>query len=219
MSPAKSTKAKKPPSATKTKAIATTDTKALDKRTVKETREEHAYTLKLRGYKIAGIAAVLGVTDRTVMQYIKSYKDRMGDSIIPSNAKELIGDSILAFDNIEREAWLDWQAADKNFTARARFLDLARAARNDRIKLLKELGIITPPTTTEVIEEYEEIVKDDLNKMPDELKKLVRRAVITRTYTSPHIAEPEPDPTFAKVVKEEDDDEDIIDAQFEKEEE
>ena len=206
---------------TKTKALAKkeekTPTKLEQKAAILETKQQTAYELKLRGYKLEGIAAVLGVTTRTVKNYIRNFKDRMGTHIVPANAKELIGDSMLAYENIEKEAWQEWVDAKGNPAARAKFLDLARVSRNDRIKLLKDLGVIAPPTTTEVVEEYEEIVKDELNKIPEEVRRLVRRAVITRTYTGPAISEPEPDPTFASVIPDEDeDDDDIIEAQFEK---
>jgi hypothetical protein len=74
---------------------------------------------------------------------------------------------VSVYEQVEEEAWKEFNAAGSGSAQRARFLDVIRGARNDQVKLLTELGFlkkapqeIQHTVTSKVVEQWSPQAQD-----------------------------------------------------------
>jgi hypothetical protein len=162
------------------------------KRPRKASREEIAerrravMRMRHRGIGYRAIAKELGVGHMTVKRDLDIIREETQTRISRLDEEFTLASSLSVFEEVETAAWIGHNDAPKGSSVRAQFLSQIRAARNDQIKLLMDVGLIKKATQkvqhehavveTKVIEHWSEaaqdlvalgIVKAGLSKLPD----------------------------------------------------
>lgn len=150
-------------------------------------RRQGVMRLRLRGMGYRAIAKELGVGHMTVKRDLEVIAEETRTRMSKLEREFVLAQSLSVYEEIETQAWDQFQKSAPGSTQRANFLQVVRSARNDQTKLLMDIGLIqkTPQevkhtVTSKVIESWTPAAQD-----------LVALAIIKANLTP--AAEPIPD--------------------------
>lgn len=106
-------------------------------------RRQTVLTLRLKGMSYKDIAKEVNVGYMTVKRDLEQIRQENLEKISKFNRDVAIGQAIATYNEIEREAWKQYHGCRQGTTQQANFLNMVRAANNDKLKLLVEIGLIT----------------------------------------------------------------------------
>ena len=142
-----------------------------------EIKERRRLVMKfrLRGLTFRQIAKELGVGYMTVKRDLDAIKVETREKVSQFKHDYALGKSISTYEQIEEEAWEQASRCANGSSNKAQFLNLARTARNDQVKLLMDVGLIGRSAT-----QVEHTVKADsvLDGWTKEAQQLVALAII-----------------------------------------
>jgi hypothetical protein len=110
-------------------------------------RREAVTKLRLKGLTLREIGKELGLGYMIVKRDLDCIKQEVGEKITKFDRDFALGKSISVYEQIEDEAWKQYFGCAPGSTNRAQFLNVARAARNDQVKLLSDVGMIVRAPT------------------------------------------------------------------------
>jgi len=105
-------------------------------------RRQMVMKFRLRGLTYRQIAKELGVGYMTVKRDLEAIRVSTRDKVSKFKHDYALGTSINTYEQIEEEAWKEAERCPHGSSNRAQFLNLARTARNDQVKMLMDVGLI-----------------------------------------------------------------------------
>lgn len=105
-------------------------------------RRQMVLRLRLKGMAFRQIAKDLGVGVMTVRRDLQAIKARMADKVSQFERDQTLGESLHTYELIHQEAWDQYSRCANGSEGRVKFLNLIRAAENDRVKVLMDVGLI-----------------------------------------------------------------------------
>lgn len=138
-------------------------------------RRQAVLTMRLKGLTLQAISKRVGVGYMTVKRDLDLIRQENLDEVSKFNSDVALGQALASYNQIEREAWLQYHRASHGTTQRAHFLNLVRAAVNDRLKVLTDVGLISRAAV-----KVEHTVEADgvLKGWTQDAKQLVAMAII-----------------------------------------
>jgi len=138
-------------------------------------RRQQVLTLRLKGMAFKEIAKEVGVGYMTVKRDLDQVRQENVQQVSKFNRDVAIGQAIASYNQVELEAWLQYHKCSQGTTQRAQFLNMVRAATNDRVKLLTEVGLVSKAAVR-----VEHTVEADgvLKGWTQDAKQLVAMAII-----------------------------------------
>jgi len=113
-----------------------------------EERRKHVFELMLRGTSVGAMAKVLSVHENTILNDLRQIRQQNRQKIDDVVVKEEIGEAVAKLDDLMTKALQEYELTEKD-NLKAVFLEQARKALMDKMKLLVEVGVI-PAATKEV---------------------------------------------------------------------
>ena len=108
----------------------------------RDKRRGEVRRLLMRNLSKSAIARALGVSVLTIGKDVEIITAENVKRAIGSDQHAYIGESITVFEEVEAQAWHDYEGVVVGHTNRAKFLDVIRNARKDAINLKQTLGIL-----------------------------------------------------------------------------
>jgi len=105
-------------------------------------RRREVMRLRMRGMGYRLIAKKLGVGHMTVKRDLEVIREETGQQISQFQRDYKLAESIAVFEEVEHQAWEQFNLAVAGSAQKARFLEQVRSARQDQIKLLCDVGLI-----------------------------------------------------------------------------
>jgi DNA-binding CsgD family transcriptional regulator len=140
--------------------------------------------LKLRGFNQSSIAGVLKVSQARVSQEMAEIKQHFHERGSSIDQKELIGESITIFEEVEKEAWKLYHKLEDDKKLKA--LDTVMTSREKQVKLLMEVGLIKREIS---VSEVKITVPDYIQRINDPEQ---RRLIANSFVALPAGTDPEP---------------------------
>jgi transcriptional regulator len=106
-------------------------------------RRQAVLTLRLKGMTYKNIAKEVGVGYMTVKRDLDQIRQENVQQVSKFNRDVAIGQAIASYNQVEVEAWQQYHKCSNGTNQKANFLHLVRAATNDRVKLLTEVGLVS----------------------------------------------------------------------------
>jgi transcriptional regulator len=106
-------------------------------------RRQMVMRLRLKGKTHREIAKELGVGTMTVRRDMQAIKEHVAAKVEDFEKDQALGESLHTYDLIHKEAWVEYNKCAHGSTQRVQFLNLIRAAENDRVKMLMDVGLIS----------------------------------------------------------------------------
>jgi len=152
-----------------------------------EDRHKHVGRLRMRGLNYRSIAKLLGVSTMTIKRDLDAIREDNKKRVTTFESERHIGESLSVFEECELRAWQDYHEALAGTIQRKHFLDTIQNARNNQIKLLTDVGLISrEPAKVDV-----RVKTDLIQHWSPEAQALVAMAILKSKL--PPAAEPEPD--------------------------
>lgn len=138
-------------------------------------RREMVLRMRLKGRTFRQIAKDLGVGYMTIKRDFDCIKEDMHKKVTRFDQEYALGKSISTYEQIEDESWKNYFANAEGSSGRAQFLNLIRAARNDQVKLLSDVGLINRAP-----QQHQHKIEADavLQNWTDDAKRIVALAII-----------------------------------------
>lgn len=115
-------------------------------------RRKHVLRLRMRGLGYRSIAKMLNVGHMTVKRDLDAIRDENKRRVADIEKTQVVGDSLSLFEEVELRAWQDYHEASPGTPQRQKFLDVIQSARNNQLKLLTDLGLVSKaPQQTKVL--------------------------------------------------------------------
>jgi len=105
-------------------------------------RRQLVLRMRLRGKTYRQIAKELGVATMTVKRDLQLIKDQQASRVTQFERDKALGECLQTYELIHQEAWEQYHSAVVGSDNRVKFLNLIRAAENDRVKVLMDVGMI-----------------------------------------------------------------------------
>jgi hypothetical protein len=105
-------------------------------------RRQEVIRLRLKGLTLREIGKEMSLGYMTVKRDLDAIKQDVGEKVSKFDRDFALGKSISVYEQIEDEAWKQYYGCAPGSTGRAQFLNVARTARNDQVKLLCDVGLI-----------------------------------------------------------------------------
>lgn len=105
-------------------------------------RRQMVLRLRLKGKTFREIAKELGVGTMTVRRDLQTIKEQTSSRVTQLERDQALGESLQTYELIHQEAWTQYYKSPEASESRVRFLNLIRAAENDRVKVLMDVGLI-----------------------------------------------------------------------------
>lgn len=105
-------------------------------------RRQEVIRLRLKGLTLREIGKEMNLGYMTVKRDLDAIRQEVGEKVTNFDKDFALGKSISVYEQIEDEAWKQYYGCAPGSTGRAQFLNIARTARNDQVKLLTDVGLI-----------------------------------------------------------------------------
>jgi DNA-binding CsgD family transcriptional regulator len=138
-------------------------------------RRQVVVRLRLQGMTLREIGKELGCGYMTIKRDMDIIKEEVGQKIAQFDKDYALGKSMTVYEQIESEAWAQFYGCANGTTSKAQFLNLVRAARNDQVKLLTDVGLISK-APTQVTHQFE--ANQVLKGWTDDAKRIVALSII-----------------------------------------
>ena len=138
-------------------------------------RRQEVIRLRLRGMTLREIAKSLGCGAMTIKRDLDAVKQEVHQKVSQFDRDYALGTSLSVYEQIEKEAWEQYYGCSQGSPGRAQFLNLVRTARNDQVKLLADVGLISR-APTQVQHQFE--ANQVLKGWTDDAKRIVALAII-----------------------------------------
>lgn len=106
-------------------------------------RRQMVMRLRLKGKTYREIAKELGIGTMTVRRDMQKIKEHVAHKVADFEKDQALGESLHTYELIHQEAWDQYYRSPNASTQRVQFLNLIRAAENDRVKMLMDVGLIS----------------------------------------------------------------------------
>lgn len=106
-------------------------------------RRQAVMTLRLKGLSYKSIAEQVGVGCMTVKRDLDQVRQDNIQQVSEFNRDVALGRAIASYNEIEREAWIQYHLTKSGTSQKAQFLNMVRVANNDRVRLLTEVGLVS----------------------------------------------------------------------------
>ena len=104
-------------------------------------RRNQIVKLRLRGLQNKAIAKLLGVTPETISKEMKIIKQQNAEAVATFDQEAFIGEALSMFKEVQERAFAEHATAKKP-GERIKALDLIRTTQNDKIKAMRDLGLV-----------------------------------------------------------------------------
>jgi len=152
-----------------------------------EDRRKQVARLRLRGLGYRSIAKILNVGHMTIKRDLEAIREENKRRVSGFEHAQMIGESLSVFEEVELRAWQDYHDADKGSVQRRQFLDVIQNARNNQIKLLTDIGLVSKePHKVDVT-----VRTDAIEHWSPEAQALVAMAILKAKLSPP--ADPVPE--------------------------
>ena len=105
-------------------------------------RRQMVMRLRLKGMPYKAIGKELGIGIMTVKRDLQTLKQDVSARVTKFDRDYALGECLQTYECIHQEAWQEYERCSHGSTGRAQFLNLIRAAENDRVKVLCDVGMI-----------------------------------------------------------------------------
>lgn len=105
-------------------------------------RRQMVMRLRLKGMPYKAIGKELGIGIMTVKRDLQSLKQDVSARVTKFDRDYALGECLQTYERIHQEAWQEYEGCSHGSSGRAQFLNLIRAAENDRVKVLMDVGMI-----------------------------------------------------------------------------
>lgn len=110
-------------------------------------RRQMVLKLRLKGLTIREIGTELKCGYMTITRDLEAIRDEVKAKVSQFDCDYALGKSMSTYEQIESEAWEQYNNCANGTTAKVQFLNLVRTVRNDQVKLLTEVGLIDKAPT------------------------------------------------------------------------
>jgi DNA-directed RNA polymerase specialized sigma24 family protein len=145
-------------------------------------RRQLVLRYRIKGMTFKQISKELGVGVMTVRRDLQEIKKHNAERVSQFERDEALGDCLQTYELIHQEAWDQYSRAPHGTAQRATFLNLVRAAENDRAKLLMDVGLIG---RNAVKVEHSHKADEALQGLTDDAKKLIAMALLKAQLSPP----------------------------------
>jgi len=159
-------------------------------------RRREVMRLRTQGLGYRAIAAKLGVGHMTVKRDIEYIRAKVRERMTKFERNLAISESVSAYEQVEMEAWKQYGLANPGTTQAARFLDVVRAARNDQVKLLTDLGFLKKAPTEHKHEVSTQVIRNWTPAAQDLVAMAIVKAGLTPAAEPTKIIEAEATPAL-----------------------
>jgi len=137
---------------------------------------------RLKGQTFRQIAKDLGVGVMTVRRDLQTVKEKVADRVSQFEKDQALGESLQTYELIHQEAWDQYHRCAHASEGRARFLNLIRAAENDRVKTLMDVGLIGKAA---VQVEHKHKADEVLGELTKDAQQLIAMALLKAQLRPP----------------------------------
>lgn len=138
-------------------------------------RRQLVIRMRLKGMTLREIAKELCCGYMTIKRDLDAVRQEVSEKVSQFDRDYALGKSMSVYEQIELEAWQQYYGCSPGSTGRAQFLNLVRTTRNDQVKLLTEVGLISKaPTQVQHNFEANQVLKD----WTEDAKRIVSLAII-----------------------------------------
>ena len=167
-----------------------------------EERRRDVVRLRMRGLGLRNIAKELGVGHMTIKRDLAAIQEQTKERMSKLDRDIIIAESVSVYEEIETQAWDQFHRCGSGTSMKAQFLNVVRAARNDQIRLLTDIGMITRAP-----QEVKHTVKTDvISHWSPAAQDIVAMAIIKAGLSQPGAPVPEerqlPEPNVLDVEAE-----------------
>lgn len=152
-----------------------------------EDRRKQVGRLRMRGLGYRSIAKLLGVGYLTIKRDLEAIREDNKKRVSAFEQEQHLGESLSVFEEVELRAWQDYHEAQGGSIQRKHFLDTIQDARNNQIKLLTDVGLVSKEPTKVDVRVKSELIQH----WSPEAQALVAMAILKSKL--PPAAEPVPD--------------------------
>lgn len=138
-------------------------------------RRQIVIRMRLQGKTLREIGKELGIGYMTAKRDLDTIRSEVSEKVSQFDRDYALGKSISVYEQIEDEAWREYYGAASGGPSKAQFLNLVRAARNDQVKLLTEVGLINK-APVQVQHEFQ--AQAVLKNWTEDAKRIVALAII-----------------------------------------
>jgi hypothetical protein len=161
----------------------------------REERRKEVRRLRMRNLSKSAIAKALGVSALTIGKDLEIITKENIERAVGSDQNAYIGDSISLFEEVEAQAWQDYEGVAVGHTNRAKFLDVIRNSRKDAINLKQNLGLLYKEPDKKSVRATVEL------DWAPQVKQLVSDAILEQ-HLKGSLPEPEPMVLEAEEIEE-----------------
>jgi hypothetical protein len=105
-------------------------------------RRQMVMRLRLKGMTYKAIGKELGIGTMTVKRDLYALREDVSARVSKFDRDFALGECLQTYERIHQEAWNEYESCSHGSSGRATFLNLIRAAENDRVKVLMDVGLI-----------------------------------------------------------------------------
>jgi transposase len=99
--------------------------------------------LQVLGMKVAEIAQMYGVTERSIWNYLRRAKELFSRAARNINHEEVFGETVKTLELIRAKAMRHFQLSEENTSVKVGYLNTALKATERLVQLYLEVGVIT----------------------------------------------------------------------------
>lgn len=160
-----------------------------------DVRRRHAFNLRLRGLGLAEIAEQLSTSVGTVKRDLDEVSKELKEHVKNFDKDEAISQSLSVYEDVIQSAWREYDKAADGSEVRLKAMNLVRAAENDKIRIMQEVGIIQ----REAQKTHHTIDVNVISGWSKELQKLAASQLL-ETMMTDKLLPPIPDPDIQDAV-------------------
>jgi len=164
-------------------------------RAVLEERRREVLKLKMEGYSVSEMQVALQATETEIRNDLKVIRDRNVQRATGEDIDNHIGASLSVYERIQAESWKRYQESDDS--KKPKYLDIIRAAENDKNKFLSNVGHIDKKPQEQTLRVEHSVVADLSRETTVSIRKALLKGHASRTL-------PEPEPRILKTLLEAD---------------
>ncbi len=126
-------------------AMTTTDSRSTTRRGCRaeiERRRAEVVRLRSQGHSLWEIGRRLHVSGKTVARDLIASRDRDTKPLSEAELRTLVYEALARFDLVQKMAWQEFEDLRPGASGRLASLDLVRRTECERLKLLRELGVL-----------------------------------------------------------------------------
>jgi transposase len=112
------------------------------KRQELEARGLEVQALKASGMKIAEIALVFGVSERTIWNYLRGAKELLRRAAINLQHEEVLGETLKVLETIRTQAWWHFHLCPEESAVKVGYLNTALKATEKIVQLCQGVGVL-----------------------------------------------------------------------------